>query len=89
MPDRTRPIRKEICLNEQEMNLIHQKMAQLSTRNFGAYARKMLLDGYIIKVDYTEQKKLPLLSAMLPPISIRFAGVSIRPGDSMLPILPS
>ena len=43
MPDRTRPIRKEICLNEQEMNLIHQKMAQLSTRNFGAYARKMLL----------------------------------------------
>ena len=58
MPDRTRPIRKEICLNEQEMNLIHQKMAQLGTRNFGAYARKMLLDGYIIKVDYTEQKKL-------------------------------
>lgn len=58
MPDRTRPICKEICLNEQEMNLIHQKMAQLSTRNFGAYARKMLLDGYIIKVDYTEQKKL-------------------------------
>lgn len=28
------------------------------TRNFGAYARKMLIDGYIIKVDYTEQKKL-------------------------------
>ena len=58
MPDRTRPIRKEICFNEQEMNLIHHKMAQLSTRNFGAYARKMLLDGYIIKVNYTEQKKL-------------------------------
>lgn len=58
--DRTRPIRKEICLSEQEMNLIHQKMAQLGTRNFGAYARKMLLDGYIIKVDYTEQKKLAI-----------------------------
>ena len=28
------------------------------TRNFGAYARKMLIDRYIIKVDYTEQKKL-------------------------------
>ena len=42
------------------MNLIHQKMAQLGTRNFGAYARKMLLDGYIIKVDYTEQKKLAI-----------------------------
>lgn len=33
-------------------------MNQLGTRNFGAYARKMLIDGYIIKVDYTEQKKL-------------------------------
>ena len=58
MPDRTRPIRKEICLNEQELNLIQHKMRQLGTRNFGAYAQKMLIDGYIIKVDYTEQKKL-------------------------------
>lgn len=58
MPDRTRPIRKEICLNEQELNLIQHKMRQLRTHNFGAYARKMLIDGYIIKVNYTEQKKL-------------------------------
>ena len=58
MPDRTRPIRKEICLNEQELNLIQHKMRQLGTHNFGAYARKMLIDGYIIKVDYAEQKKL-------------------------------
>jgi hypothetical protein len=58
MPDRTRPIRKEICLNESEWNLIQHKMHQLGTHNFGAYARKMLIDGYIIKVDYTEQKKL-------------------------------
>ena len=58
MPKRTRPIRKEICLNESEWNLIQHKMRQLGTHNFGAYARKMLIDGYIIKVDYTEQKKL-------------------------------
>ena len=58
MPDRTRPIRKEICLNETELNLIQHKMRQLGTHNFGVYARKMLMDGYIIKVDYTEQKKL-------------------------------
>lgn len=58
IPDRTRPIRKEICLNETELNLIQHKMRQLGTHNFGAYARKMLIDGYIIKVDYTEQKKL-------------------------------
>ena len=58
MPNRTRPIRKEICLNESEWNLIQHKMYQLKTHNFGAYTRKMLIDGYIIKVDYTEQKKL-------------------------------
>ena len=58
MPDRTRPIRKEICLNEQELSVVRHKMNQLGTRNFSAYARKMLIDGYIIKVDYTEQKKL-------------------------------
>ena len=58
MPERTRPIRKEICLNETELNLIRRKMRQLGTRNFGAYARRMLIDGYIIKADYTEQKKL-------------------------------
>ena len=34
------------------------KKRQLGTCNFGAYARKMLINGYIIKVDYTEQKKL-------------------------------
>ena len=58
MPDRTRPIRKEICLNEQKLSMVRHKMNQLGPRSFGAYARKMLIDGYIIKVDYTEQKKL-------------------------------
>ena len=58
MPDRTRPIRKEICLNEQELSLIRHKMNQLGTRNFGAYARKMLIAGYSSKVDYTEQTLL-------------------------------
>lgn len=38
--------------------MVRHKMNQLGTRNFGAYARKMLIDGYIINVDYTEQKKL-------------------------------
>ena len=42
MPDRTRPIRREICLNEQELSMVRHKMNQLGTRNF----------------DYTEQKKL-------------------------------
>ena len=56
MPDRTRPIRKEICLNEQELSVVRHKMNQLGTRNFGAYARKMLIDGYIIVLDLQEVK---------------------------------
>ena len=71
MPDRTRPIRKEICLNEQELSLIRHKMNQLGTRNFGAYARKMLIDGYIITVSYTHldvYKRQVVFYAELYPI---------------------
>ena len=48
-------------------------MCQLGTRNFGAYARWMLIDGCIIKVDYTEQKK-PAAADVHPPA----AGVNGR-----------
>ena len=58
MAERTRPIRIEFCVTEQERQLIQSKMVQLGTRNMGAYLRKMAIDGYIIKVDYTQQKKL-------------------------------
>ena len=58
MANRTRQIRIEFCVSDYEHQLIKNKMAQLGTRNMGAYLRKMAIDGYIIKVDYTEQKKL-------------------------------
>ena len=58
MANRTRPIRIEFRVSDNEHRLIKNKMAQLSTQNMGAYLRKMAIDGYIIKVDYTEQKKL-------------------------------
>jgi hypothetical protein len=58
MVHRTRDVQKKIWLTPQEEKTIQRKMEQIGTQNFGAYARKMLIDGYIIKVDYTEQKKL-------------------------------
>lgn len=58
MKNRTRPARIEFRVTEQERQLIQKKMEQLGTKNMGAYLRKMAIDGYIIKVDYTEQKKL-------------------------------
>lgn len=58
MKNRTKPVRIEFRVTEQERQLIQKKMEQLGTKNMGAYLRKMAIDGYIIKVDYTEQKKL-------------------------------
>lgn len=58
MAQRTRPIRIEFCVSENEHRLIKAKMDQLGTKNMGAYLRKMAIDGYIIKVDYTQQKKI-------------------------------
>ena len=90
MPDRTRPIRKEIRLNKQELNLIQHKMRQLGTHNFGAYARKMLIDGYIIKVWTTPSKRSwPLPSAVPPRISTRSAAASTAPGAAMRTTLPN
>ena len=58
MPNRKRPIIMRLAVTEDEKKLIEEKMKILGTHNFGAYARKMLIDGYIIKVDYSEQRKL-------------------------------
>ena len=58
MANRTRPIILRLAVTEYEKRLIENKMQQIGTENLGAYARKMLIDGYIIKVDYTQQKKL-------------------------------
>ena len=58
MANRTRKIVLRVPVTPEERKLIEQKMSLLHTKNFSAYARKMLIDGYIIKVDFTEQKKL-------------------------------
>lgn len=89
MPNRTRPIRKEICLNERKLSIVRHKMNKLGTRNFGEYVRKMLIDGYIIKVDYTEQKKLAAAVSCAPRTSTRFAAASTTPGTFTMPMLPS
>ena len=58
MANRTRPNQILFFVSDDEKRIIKAKMAQLGTKNMGAYLRKMAIDGYIIKVDYTEQKKL-------------------------------
>ena len=58
MANRTRPNQILFFVSDDEKKIIKAKMAQLGTKNMGAYLRKMAIDGYIIKVDYTQQKKL-------------------------------
>ena len=58
MENRKRNVHIIVRVTEDERALIEEKMKQIPTMNLSAYSRKMLIDGYIIKVDYTEQKKL-------------------------------
>ena len=58
MANRTRPNQILFFVSDEEKRIIKAKMAQLGTNNMGAYLRKMAIDGYIIKVDYTQQKKI-------------------------------
>ena len=43
-----------VPVTPEERELIEQKMVLLHTRNFSAYARKMLIDGYIVNMDTTD-----------------------------------
>ena len=40
-----------VLFSQEELNIIHQKMAEIGVRNRSAYLRKMALDGYIVKLD--------------------------------------
>lgn len=58
MPGRERNIQLFVRVTEEEEKMIRQKMAQIGTNNFSAYARKMLIDGYVIVPDYAVFKEL-------------------------------
>lgn len=56
MENRKRKVQIIVRVTEEERALIAEKMQQLSTQNLAAYARKMLIDGYIILLDTAEVK---------------------------------
>ena len=43
-----------VLFSQEELNTIHQKMAEIGVKNRSAYLRKMALDGYIVKLDMEE-----------------------------------
>ena len=56
MANRKRNIQMKFWVTEEEKRLIDEKMAQLPTRRYGAYLRKMAIDGYIIYTDTADIK---------------------------------
>lgn len=56
MENRKRNVQIIIRVTKEERTLIEEKMQQIPTLNLSAYARKMLIDGYIITLDLQEVK---------------------------------
>ena len=56
MANRKRSVQMKFYITEEEKRLIDEKMAQLPTRRYGAYLRKMVIDGYIIYTDTADIK---------------------------------
>lgn len=45
-------------VNDEELEQIRRKMAQLGTENMSAYLRKIAIDGYIVKLDLPELREM-------------------------------
>ena len=58
MANRVRNIVLRVPVTAQEREMIELKMQQMGTRCFSVYARKMLIDGYVIKIDYSDIKAM-------------------------------
>ena len=56
MENRKRNMQIIVRVTEEERTLIEEKMKQIPTINLSAYARKMLIDVYIILLDLQEVK---------------------------------
>ena len=61
MANRTRPNQILFCVSDDEKRIIKAKMAQLGTKNMGAYLRKMAIDGYVIHLDLSDIRELVTL----------------------------
>ena len=58
MANRKRNIQIKFYVTEDEKRLIDEKMSQLPTRRYGAYLRKMAIDGLIIHLDTADVREL-------------------------------
>ena len=52
--NRLRPKQIKFFVNDKEYELIRKKMEQMGTDNMSAYIRKMVIDGYVVKLELPE-----------------------------------
>lgn len=57
-PNRNRSRQVKFWVSEEEYQLLQKKMEAAGGVNQGAYIRKMILDGYIVKLDIPELKEI-------------------------------
>lgn len=81
MANRKRNIQMKFWVTAEEKELIDEKMKLLPTKRYGAYLRKMAIDGYIIYTDTTDIKEMnKTLSAISR--NINQIAKSLNAGDS-------
>ena len=49
---------KRVPVTAEERAMIERKMQQMGMGCFSVYARKMLIDGYVIRLDYNDVKAM-------------------------------
>ena len=59
--NRTRSEHFHFWANEEEATLIRERMAAVGVTGFGAYARKMLIDGYHVNIDLSDVREMVTL----------------------------
>ena len=47
-----------VLFTPEELEALHQKMAEIGIKNRSAFIRKMSLDGYVVKLDLPEIKEM-------------------------------
>ena len=70
-----RPVQVLFRVTEAERDIIYEKMRLLGTNNLAAYMRKIAIDGYVIKTDFTD---LRAVAAEMQKIGVNINQIARR-----------
>ncbi len=85
MSRRKRDIHLHVMVTADELEAIHQRMAEAGVTNTGAYVRKMSLNGYVLNVDLAPVRELVSLqrrcAANLNQVAIHANTYGVYPSE--------